>query len=85
MTFTFHAFHPKAECCLVIRQVFWLETLLNLPILLIQNSGKFSTILLFKASLMEVWRVSYSYGDSTGFTPDFPFNPAHTGTKSLQM
>jgi hypothetical protein len=24
----------------------------------------------------------YSYGDSAGFSPDFPFNPAGAGTKS---
>jgi hypothetical protein len=23
---------------------------------------------------------AYSYGDSAGFTPDFPFNPEHSGT-----
>jgi|GEM_PF-3659097 len=24
---------------------------------------------------------AYSYGDSAGFTPDFPFNPEPSGTK----
>jgi hypothetical protein len=23
----------------------------------------------------------YSYGDSAGFSPDFPFNPTNAGTK----
>jgi hypothetical protein len=27
----------------------------------------------------------YSYGDSAGITPDFPFNPDKSGTKSRQM
>jgi hypothetical protein len=28
---------------------------------------------------------AYSYGDSTGFTPDFPINPESSGTVSVQQ
>jgi len=31
--------------------------------------------LLISPSFGGVWEALYSYGDSTGITPDFPFNP----------
>jgi hypothetical protein len=49
-------------------QVFWLSRLLNFP----SHSFLEQWLQLFKSSPTK--RRDYSYGDSAGITPDFPFN-----------
>jgi hypothetical protein len=51
-----------------------------------RNSGISSTISLIQNPVFAGSdEASYSYGDSAGFSPDFPFNPDKSGTKPKQM
>jgi hypothetical protein len=66
-------FSPESrESSVCTWQVFWLAPVEHLPITFYCNSGlKIQQTCIDKRST----RRAYSYGDSAGFTPDFPFNP----------
>ena len=76
------AFHPKAKLNVVlIWQVFWLGVYFNaFPLIKIVAKIEASRKPPPRKGFGEAL---YSYGDSAGLTPDFPFNPAHAGTKSV--
>jgi len=56
-------------------QVFWLGRSLHLPVFLKIDSGVRKVAFLFLPFGEVRWGRLYSYGDSTGLTPDFPFHP----------
>ncbi len=65
----FPAFLPKAKKMFLCWQVFWLSRLLNtLPVCMHPDSGFIGS----KAGQNGFG--IYSYGDSAGLTPDFPFH-----------
>ena len=60
-------------------QVFWLALLLNtFPSLIMIRQWYVDCAELMSETNQH--SRAYSYGDSAGFTPDFPFNPERSGT-----
>lgn len=57
-----------------IRQVFWLAFVNRLPDYYISGLWLIPTPLNTPQSGAFSWAGAYSYGDSAGFSPDFPFN-----------
>jgi hypothetical protein len=61
---------------LLIWQVFWLSLVDTFPLEFQQWSADSTCELVTTRRL-------YSYGDSTGFTPDFPFHPDAIGNQII--
>ena len=90
--FTFHAFHPKAvNDRLYVAGLLACYLLLNLPIPPMAKQWLVDTTVVidwskkayFTSHFSPFTSKAYSYGDSAGFTPDFPFNPAQ-GENQIQ-
>jgi hypothetical protein len=96
MSFDFYtsAFHPKAlnNVCVDVAGLLAWVSLIAFPSRLCRDSGrKYSAMRMENKNgkqdkpihhfLLTIHHL-YSYGDSTGFAPDFPFNPDSSGTKS---
>lgn len=79
--FTLHAFHPKAlNDSICTWQVFWLAPVNHLPIPVKPEQWFEDLTGMWANTAVEnivfTYHVkAYSYGDSAGITPDFPFNP----------
>jgi hypothetical protein len=79
------------DCC--TWQVFWLAPVEHLPIPPNRDSGmkiqlpwsKKINRRLFTIDHSRLTKKLYSYGDSAGIEPDFPFNPAMREPNTLQM
>lgn len=75
--FCSHAFHPKAVNTVLYRAGLLARSrLITFPF---APGEQWS--LNQQRKTQAVLRKAYSYGDSAGLTPDFPFNPAPAGTK----